>query len=146
MKASPTGAEGPTTERRTPAVSYKGLEDEVEELKKEKELLKKKRVELPMATDDLPDMSELRKGTLAVKAEGQLEEFKAGAPEEKQAEPPQPPDKEPRIYVVKKGDSLSKIAEAVYGDANRWKEILRANKDQIEDARLIRPGQELRIP
>ena len=127
-------------------MSYKGLEDEVEELKKEKELLKKKKVELPMSMDDLPDMDELRKGTLAVKAEGQLEEFKASAPEEKQAEPPQPPDKEPRLYVVKKGDSLSKIAGEVYGDASRWKEILRANKDQIEDARLIRPGQELRIP
>jgi nucleoid-associated protein YgaU len=51
-----------------------------------------------------------------------------------------------RTYVVKPGDSLSAIAKAVYGNANRWGEIFEANKDKIKDPRLIRPGQELRIP
>ncbi len=50
-----------------------------------------------------------------------------------------------RTYVVKSGDSLSKIAKEVLGDANRWPEIFEANKDQIKDPNLIRPGQELRI-
>ncbi len=51
-----------------------------------------------------------------------------------------------RTYVVKPGDSLSAIAQAVYGNAARWPEIFEANKDKIKDPRLIRPGQELRIP
>lgn len=51
-----------------------------------------------------------------------------------------------RTYVVKAGDSLSKIAKEVLGDAGRWQEIFEANKDQIKDPNLIRPGQELRIP
>lgn len=51
-----------------------------------------------------------------------------------------------RVYVIKSGDSLSKIAKEVYGDANRWPEIFEANKDKIKDPNLIYPGQELRIP
>ena len=49
-------------------------------------------------------------------------------------------------YVVKSGDSLSKIAKELLGDAKRWKEIFEANKDKIRDPNLIYPGQELRIP
>ena len=62
--------------------------------------------------------------------------------------PPEAEEKaaEPRIYVVQRGDSLSKIAKEVYGNAGRWKEIFEANRDQIKDPNLIRPGQELRIP
>ena len=49
-------------------------------------------------------------------------------------------------YVVKSGDTLSKIAKELYGDSNRWREIFEANKDQIENPNLIRPGWELLIP
>jgi len=49
-------------------------------------------------------------------------------------------------YVVKSGDTLSKIAKDLYGDANRWREIFQANKEQIENPNLIRPGWELFIP
>lgn len=49
-------------------------------------------------------------------------------------------------YVVVNGDSLSKIAEREYGDANRWRTIYEANKDVINDPDLIYPGQELKIP
>jgi nucleoid-associated protein YgaU len=51
-----------------------------------------------------------------------------------------------KTYVVKKGDSLSKIAKELLGDAARWPEIFEANKDQIKDPNLIYPGQEFRIP
>ena len=51
-----------------------------------------------------------------------------------------------QTYVVKSGDSLSKIAKEIYGDAKRWSEIFEANKDKIKDPNLIHPGQELRIP
>jgi nucleoid-associated protein YgaU len=49
-------------------------------------------------------------------------------------------------YKVKSGDSLSKIAKAVYGDWKHWKEIYEANKDTIKNPDLIRVGQELKLP
>jgi nucleoid-associated protein YgaU len=49
-------------------------------------------------------------------------------------------------YTVVTGDSLSKIAKEFYGDANRWQKIFDANRDQIQDPDLIRPGQKLKIP
>jgi nucleoid-associated protein YgaU len=51
-----------------------------------------------------------------------------------------------RTYTVVAGDSLSKIAKKIYGDAKRWKEIFEANKDKIKNPDLIHPGQVLRIP
>ncbi|MBN1179697.1 MAG: LysM peptidoglycan-binding domain-containing protein [Anaerolineae bacterium] len=51
-----------------------------------------------------------------------------------------------KTYVVQAGDSLSKIAEEVYGDANRWSEIFEANKDKISDPNAISVGQKLVIP
>jgi len=51
-----------------------------------------------------------------------------------------------RTYTVVSGDSLSKIAKKIYGDANRWKEIFEANKDTVKNPDLIRPGQVLKIP
>jgi len=51
-----------------------------------------------------------------------------------------------RTYVVKKGDNLSKIAKEIYGDANGWRRIFEANRDQIKDPDLIQPGQNLKIP
>jgi nucleoid-associated protein YgaU len=60
--------------------------------------------------------------------------------------PPESEVEEVRIYVVQRGDSLSKIAQEVYGDSSRWREIFDANREQIKDPKLIRPGQELRIP
>ncbi|MGC9393908.1 MAG: LysM peptidoglycan-binding domain-containing protein [Anaerolineae bacterium] len=50
------------------------------------------------------------------------------------------------VYVVKSGDSLSKIAKEQLGDANRWPEIHELNKDQIPNPNLIRVGQELKLP
>lgn len=57
---------------------------------------------------------------------------------------PAPPAAE--TYTVVAGDSLSKIAKRVYGDANQWRRIFEANRDQIENPDLIRPGQKLKIP
>lgn len=49
-------------------------------------------------------------------------------------------------YEVKKGDSLSKIAEHFYGDPMLYTKIFEANQDIIKDPNLIHPGQKLRIP
>jgi nucleoid-associated protein YgaU len=54
-----------------------------------------------------------------------------------------PPDE---IYTVVAGDSLSKIAKRAYGDASQWHRIFEANRDQIQNPDLIRPGQKLKLP
>ena len=51
-----------------------------------------------------------------------------------------------KTYTVAAGDSLSKIAKKLYGDANQWKKIFEANRDQIKNADLIHPGQVLKSP
>ncbi|HJS43631.1 MAG TPA: LysM peptidoglycan-binding domain-containing protein [Gemmatimonadales bacterium] len=51
-----------------------------------------------------------------------------------------------RTYVVVKGDSLSAIAQRVYGDTKEWRRIYDANRDIIRDPDLIYPGQTLRLP
>jgi nucleoid-associated protein YgaU len=56
------------------------------------------------------------------------------------------PQQQERFYVVEKGDSLSKIAKKFYGDANAWKRIYEANREQIKNPDLIQPGWKLRIP
>ena len=48
------------------------------------------------------------------------------------------------MYVVKSGDSLSKIAKSYYGNANDYKKIADANN--IDDPNKIRAGQQLKIP
>jgi len=49
-------------------------------------------------------------------------------------------------YEVKPGDSLSKIAKHVYGDAKAWKQIFEANTGILKDPDTILPGQKLKIP
>ena len=49
-------------------------------------------------------------------------------------------------YEVRKGDTLSRIARHFYDDANAWRRIFDANRDQLADPDLIKPGQMLKIP
>ena len=51
-----------------------------------------------------------------------------------------------RFHEVKSGDSLSKIAKEVYGDAMKYNEIFEANKPMLSHPDKIYPGQMLRIP
>jgi nucleoid-associated protein YgaU len=51
-----------------------------------------------------------------------------------------------KVYVVVKGDSLSKIAKQEYGRASDWKRIFEANRDILDDPDKIFPGQKLKIP
>lgn len=55
-------------------------------------------------------------------------------------------DPAPRTYTVASGDSLSKISKHEYGNANHWRAIFDANRDQLDNPDLIHPGQVLRIP
>ncbi|MFD2937273.1 peptidoglycan-binding protein LysM [Spirosoma flavum] len=56
------------------------------------------------------------------------------------------PTPEGKYYTVKSGDSLSKIAKEVYGDAMKYGVIFEANKPMLKDPDLIYPDQVLRIP
>jgi nucleoid-associated protein YgaU len=59
---------------------------------------------------------------------------------------PAPAKPAARTYTVVKGDTLSKIAKSMYGDANKWRKIYEANTDILKDPDVIRPGQVLKIP
>ena len=50
------------------------------------------------------------------------------------------------FVVVKKGDTLSAISLAVYGNANLYNKIFEANKPMLSHPDKIYPGQTLRIP
>ena len=83
----------------------------------------------------------------------------ASAPEEAPAEPkqPEPQVQEPVVepapvastssYQVVSGDNLWNISgkSSVYGNPYQWPLIYKANSDQIKDADLIYPGQNLTI-
>lgn len=49
-------------------------------------------------------------------------------------------------HTVSAGESLSAIAQQVYGDPNLWPRLFEANRHQISDPNLIFPGQVLRVP
>ena len=51
-----------------------------------------------------------------------------------------------RTYTVKAGDTLSKIAKEMLGDANAYHKIFDANRDQLTDPDRIKAGQMLKIP
>jgi len=48
-----------------------------------------------------------------------------------------------KIYTVQAGDTLSKIAERLYGDVDRWHEIAYINS--LAYPYIIKPGQVLRV-
>ena len=83
---------------------------------------------MPDPKEPLPDFSSVQSGGSSTAPSAP-----AGAAEE--------------TYTVKKGDSLSKIAKRVYGDAQQWRRIYEANRAVIGDnPDLIHPGQALKLP
>jgi nucleoid-associated protein YgaU len=75
--------------------------------------------------DDEPDFSDVQGGSSTISHDTSVE----------------------RTYTVRSGDSLSKIAKSLLGDAKRWREIYEANKDVVgNNPDLIHPGQVLKIP
>ena len=57
-----------------------------------------------------------------------------------------PADTQAGSYTVQKGDTLSAIAKQHYGKASHWNAIFEANRDQLDDPDLIKPGQVLKLP
>ena len=53
---------------------------------------------------------------------------------------------ESRSYTVKPGDTLASISRKFYKTSARWKQILNANKDKIDNPEKLKVGQTLTIP
>jgi len=51
-----------------------------------------------------------------------------------------------RTYTAKGGDTLYRIALKYYGDGSKWKDILRANSDKIQQDRDLKAGMVVVIP
>lgn len=57
-----------------------------------------------------------------------------------------PSSKTVSTYTVKAGDTLGEIAYATLGTSKRYRELLEANLDQLDDADSVRAGMILKIP
>jgi nucleoid-associated protein YgaU len=51
-----------------------------------------------------------------------------------------------RTHLVKKGESLSRIAKLELGDSRRWNEIFELNKDKLKSPESLRDGMQLALP
>ncbi len=51
-----------------------------------------------------------------------------------------------KYYIVKKGDTLKKIAYKFYNDTSKWIIIYNANKDKVKNPNVLTPGLKLYIP
>ncbi len=73
---------------------------------------------------------------------------KAETPATAQAQAKKQPTKNDgkQTYVVKKGDTLSKIAQQFYGSPKKWRRIVEANKDKLGQSQILKAGMTLVIP
>ncbi len=51
-----------------------------------------------------------------------------------------------RIYTVKSGDTLEKLAKKFYGKSSKWKKIYNANKNKVSASKKLKKGTSLFIP
>ena len=51
-----------------------------------------------------------------------------------------------RTYVVQRGDTLASISRKFFKTSTRWKQILEANRDVIDNPKKLTAGQTLNIP
>lgn len=59
-----------------------------------------------------------------------------------------PTEPKPKTHVVKKGETLTKVARKYTGNNAKWRELYEANKKNLKsgNADLIYPGEKLTIP
>ena len=76
-----------------------------------------------------------------VMADIQVKTQESAAPAASSSKPPQM-----QTYTVQSGDTLGSIAKRMLGNASSYMEIFNANRDQLSDPNLIKPGQVLKIP
>jgi len=56
------------------------------------------------------------------------------------------PIKTTKFHIVRKGETLSYIAQQYYGSKEQWRKIVAANAKTIKDANKIAPGTKLILP
>ena len=95
------------------------------------------------AIKTVPEWQKEVMADIRVKAGAQPQQ--GGAPSQSIPQPT-PAKASMKTYTVKSGDTLSKISKQFYGDANSYMRIFDANKDQLKDPNVIKPGQVLKIP
>ena len=71
---------------------------------------------------------------------------KAGAQAQAAPAPAASPKPAMQTYTVQSGDTLGSIAKRMLGNASSYMEIFNANRDQLSDPNMIKPGQVLKIP
>ncbi len=86
-------------------------------------------------------------GCASAKRAGQAATPAAAAAPTARAPAAAPKTKAGESYTVARGDCLWCISEqpSIYGNPFKWPLIFKANKNQIQDADLIYPGQKLSI-
>ncbi len=75
-----------------------------------------------------------------------VKELEASYRDRDAASPGMLPEGSRGMYVVQPGESLSRVAKAFYGDPDRWRDIVEANKDKIPDPDMVKPGTVILIP
>jgi LysM repeat protein len=90
------------------------------------------------AIKTIPDWQKEVMADIKVKPGAQAQGAQA-APAAQQRQPMQ-------TYTVQSGDTLGSIAKRLLGNAGDYMEIFNANRDQLTDPNMIKPGQVLKIP
>lgn len=106
---------------------------------------------MPVQSSQMTPNHQISRATLSVSLVAYLDQT---GTIHRQAPPRRPaakPSKSPvyRYHTVVSGDWLSKLAQRYLGNMNRWPEIYRLNKAQIDrrgNPDLIFPGQRFKIP
>lgn len=85
-------------------------------------------------------------GGVAPAAKARTGKAKAAEPAAKDDLKPEPAKPAVQTYVVQNGDTLSRIAEKMYNDRNKWKAIYDANRGTLASPESVKTGQTLIIP
>ena len=51
-----------------------------------------------------------------------------------------------RTYTIQSGDTMSEIADRMYGNAERWRDIAEANRTAVPDPQRLKVGVTIVIP
>jgi LysM repeat protein len=94
------------------------------------------------------EAARLRNENLSLRRQIEERVLKTRTSDEKQQprEKPKAPKAGGQTYVVKPGDTLFSISRKFYKSPARWKQIRDANKETVDSAGQLQPGQSLIIP
>lgn len=62
------------------------------------------------------------------------------------ADPAEEETEDSQVYTVRPGDTLSRIADRLYGSSALWPKLQKWNNDRITDRNRLVPGMKLRVP